>query len=171
MRKLKASHTPPFTAWPPARELSLPGTQGRGSGGGRAAASCGESRPGPAPRGAASCPWTLGLLLSFMEAILPARGSHGHSHGAQWLPLRAQCERSSAQQLGGSLPTAQCLVWCWTPVCMTGKSQRKAQEQDLIRRTVFIHPCTTHAIFILGTDSHCSPFRAPFSLSLPYLTQ
>lgn len=133
MRKLKASHTPPFTAWPPARELSLPGTRGRGSGGGQAAASCGESRPGPAPRGAASCPRTLGLLLSFMEAILPARGSHGHSHGAQWLPVRVQCMCGSAQQLGGSLPAALLrLVWCWTPAYVTGKYQRKAQEQDLI---------------------------------------
>lgn len=49
MRKLKASHTPLFTAWPAAHKLSLPGTQGKEREGGQAAASCNESLAPPVP--------------------------------------------------------------------------------------------------------------------------
>lgn len=70
MRKLKASHTPLFTAWPAAHKLSLPGTQGKEREGGQTAASCNESLAPPL-----SPPHPRPLLPREPASLLPARGN------------------------------------------------------------------------------------------------
>lgn len=114
MRKLKASHTPLFTAWPAAHKLSLPGTQGKERDGGQTAGSCNESLAPPVPSSPGSLDPSfrqgdnvcLAVPASFTEKTHhPCRGGWGG--GSRCKSCRRRKAQSGSQQDGRMRVSAQ----------------------------------------------------------------
>lgn len=149
MRKLKASHTPLFRAWPAAHKLSLPGTQGKEREEAKLQpAAMNHSLPVPPPQGARVPPSGKGIMSACLRCLLsqkkPSWGGGAPVAKAAATKKKRRAAPSKTEEQGFLLSSWMgkhaCKCSAQTPlknlklvICLNcRKFWRKAQAQNLI---------------------------------------